>query len=93
MLGHRATSKEPVHGEGKHMRHVRNCYSLTLLTLLCPNPLRALAVGGSCVIGAGIGAATGPCRSRLRLLSRLAVGVGAKLPIGGSRDVSARGVC
>lgn len=55
-----------------------------------------LEVGGSCCIDIGMAAAAppGPCRSpRLRLLSRLAVGVGAKLPMGGSLEVSARGVC
>jgi len=66
----------------------------TLFTLPWPYPPRMFDVGGSCDVGVGIGAATGPCRSRFRLLSRLAVGVGAKLPIGGSREVSARpGVC
>jgi hypothetical protein len=65
----------------------------TLLATGCPYEPRTFEIGASWVIGAGIGAATGPCRSRLRLLSRFAVGVGAKLPIGGNREVSARGVC
>jgi paired amphipathic helix protein Sin3a len=59
----------------------------------CAYDPRTFDVGASWVMGAGMGAATGPCRSRLRLLSRFAVGVGAKLPIGGNREVSARGVC
>jgi hypothetical protein len=45
-------------------------------------------------VGMAAAEAPAPCRSlRFRLLSRFAVGVGAKLPIGGSLDVSARGVC
>jgi hypothetical protein len=48
-----------------------------------------LEVGTSCVIGVGMVAATGPCRSRLRLLSRLAVGVGAKLPMGSISGLAA----